>query len=361
MGNGGQWDPLALPLRMGLYVNFTRRALEQIRGGAMGIVGLPVFEYTSGVIEVGKFLTVEGDKAAETAVGKANAGPAKRALARGASEVLIYAVPPGQIPESEEFDYTAIRDSFEAMPFNVFVYPSVVPTSEKEAAVAWTARNRKEGKHFTFVTGGSAEDDQDPTVGNARSILLADEYVVNLINGAIDGSGDELPSEEYAVDVAGLIAGTPINQGITNQNMPISDVNKRLTNAETITALESGSLVITNDGVDKYIERGVTTKYSGGKEGKIRAMRARQAIATDLPATAKKHYLGKLDNEPTGQKLLLAAIMKYLDTLVLNKVLHQDYFLGLDPERKSEGDCVFLIVDAEEVDSMERIFVDFGV
>lgn len=361
MGNGGEFDYLALPLRMGFYINFERRALELVRGGAMGIVGIPIFDYTGGEIESGKFVAVYGEKAAIKAVGKANAGPAIRALARGASEVLLYAVPPAQIPETEEFDYTDIRDKFEAMPFNVFVYPSAVPQSEKEAAVAWTARNRKEGKHFTFVTGGSAEDDQDPTVGNARSKLLADKYVVNLINGAIDGSGNELPSEEYAVDIAGEIAGTPINEAITNQNMPISDVNRRLTNAETIQALEAGSLVLTNDGVDIYIERGVTTMYSGGQDGKIRAMRARQAIATDLPRTAKKHYLGKMDNEPTGQKLLLAAIMKYLDTLVLNKVLHSGYFLGLDPERESTGDCVFLVFDGKEVDSMERIFLDFGV
>lgn len=361
MGNGGQWDPLALPERAGMYINFTERALAQVKGGALGIVGIPIFDYTGGEIESGKFVTVEGEKAAITAVGKANAGPAIRALARGAAQVLLYAVPAAQIPESAEFDFAGIREAFEARPFNVFVYPAAVTPAEQGLTRDWTARNRKEGKHFTYITGGSAEDDQDPTVGNARSILLADDYVINLINGVIDSSGNELPSEEYAADIAGLIAGTPINKGVTFENMPVSDVNRRLTNAETIEALNSGSFVLTNDGRNIKVERAITTKYNGGKSGKIRAMRARQSIATDLPATAKDHYIGKLDNEPTDQKLLLAAIMEYLDTLVLNRVIHQNYYLGLDPERESTGDCVFLVVDAKEVDSMERIFVDFGV
>ncbi|PID16871.1 phage tail sheath protein [Sporosarcina sp. P34] len=359
MANGGQWDPLSLPKRPGFYLNFVERALAQVVGGPRGIVGMPIFNYTDGEIESGKFVTVEGEKEAITAIGKANAGPVLMALARGAAQVLVYAVPM-QIPESD-YDYAGIRHAFESRPFNVFVFPGATTSAEQEATKDWTARNRKDGKHFTYVTGGSAEDDQDPTTGNARSVLLADDYVVNLINGGIDSSGNEIPSEEYAVAIAGLIAGTAINKSITYTNLPLSDVNKRLTNAETITALESGSLVLTNDGRNVKIEQGITTKSTASKAGKIRAMRARQAIATDLPEVAKDHYIGKIDNNPTGQKLLLAAIMQYLETLVLNNVLHEEIFAGLDPERKSEGDCVFLVIDAKEVDSMERIFLTFGV
>ncbi|PIC81030.1 phage tail sheath protein [Sporosarcina sp. P18a] len=360
MANGGQWDPISLPKRPGLYINFVERALAQIVGGPRGVVGMPIFEYTGGEIESGEFMTVEGEKAAILAVVKENASPAIRALARGAAEVLLYAVPAPQIPESD-YDYAGIREAFEARPFNVFVYPGAVTSTEQESTRDWTARNRKDGKHFTYVTGGSAEDDQDPDIGNARSILLADEYVINLINGAIDSSGNELPSEEYAVDIAGLIAGTPINQSITYQNMPIADTNKRLTNAQTIEALNSGSLVLTNDGRNVKIEQGITTKSTASQAGKIRAMRARQAIATDIPAVAKDHYIGKVNNNRTGQQLLIAAIMQYLETLVLNNVLHEGVYAGMDPERESKGDCVFLVIDGKEVDSMERIFLTFGV
>lgn len=358
MANGGQWDPISLPKRPGLYINFVNRALAQIVGGPRGIVGMPIFDYTGGKIESGKFVTVEGEKEAVAAVGKANVAPILMALARGAAQVLIYAVP-AKVLEAD-YDYASIREAYESRPFNVFVFPGAVSEAEQLETVSWTARNRKEGKHFTYVTGGSSEDDQDPTIGNARSVLLADDYVINLINGGIDGSGNEIPSEEYAAAIAGLIAGTPINKSITYTDMPLSDVNKRLTNAQTIEALKSGSLVLTNDGRNVKIEQGITTKSTESQAGKIRIMRARQAIATDIPAVAKDHFIGKIDNNPAGQASLVAAIKQYLETLELNNVL-MNSSVGLDPQRESKGDCVFIVIESTEVDSMERIFLEFGV
>src|SRR5690606_29888760 len=112
MANGGQWDEISLPIRPGLYLNFVEQALAQIVGGPRGVVGLPIFNYVGGAIEAGKFYVVANEKEAQEQVGKVNAGPITRALAGGAAEVLIYAVPPGQIPETVEYDFTAMREAF---------------------------------------------------------------------------------------------------------------------------------------------------------------------------------------------------------------------------------------------------------
>lgn len=360
MANGGQWDEISPPIRPGLYLNFVEQALAQIVGGPRGVVGLPIFNYVGGAIETGKFYVVANEKEAQEQVGKANAGPITRVLAGGAAEVLIYAVPPAQIPEASEHDYTAMRDAFEARPFNVFVYPGEVDSAEQDATVAWTASNRKEGKHFATVFGGTAEEDQDSAVGNARSIRLADAYVINLITGVVLGDGTELTSAEYAPYIAGLIAGTPINKSITYANVPVSDVTKRLRNSEINEALTSGSLVLVHDGRNVKIEQGITTKSDEIARGKIRVMRARQAVATDIPATAKERYIGKIDNNPAGQVSLIAAIKAYLETLETNNVL-MNPVVEPDPERESKGDCVFLSISYTEVDSMERIFLTINV
>ncbi|MET3658526.1 phage tail sheath subtilisin-like domain-containing protein [Sporosarcina psychrophila] len=353
MATGGQWDPISLPIRPGLYLNFVERALAQIAGGPRGVVGLPIFDYSGGELTAGSFYVVATEKEANEQVGKANAAPILRVLSGGAAEVLIYAVP-------EEVDYAAMRDAFEARPFNVFVYPGEVDSVEQDATVAWVARNRKEGKHFSAVFGGSASDDQDPAVGNARSIRLSDEYVVNLITGAVLGDGTELTSAEYASVIAGLIAGTGINKSITYVALPIADVTKRLRNSEINTALTSGSLVLVHDGRSVKVEQGITTKSDATARGKIRIMRARQAVATDIPATAKDRYIGKIDNNPAGQVSLIAAIKAYLETLEVNNVLMEPE-VTLDPQRESKGDCVFLSVSYIEVDSMERIFLTINV
>lgn len=353
MANGGQWDPISLPIRPGLYLNFVERALAQIAGGPRGVVGLPIFNYTGGELTAGNFYVVATEKEANEQVGAANAAPILRVLSGGAAEVLVYAVP-------EVVDYAAMRDAFEARPFNVFVYPGEVEAGEQDATVAWVARNRKEGKHFSAVFGGTSVEDQDPTVGNARSIRLADEYVVNLITGAVLGNGTELTSAEYASVIAGLIAGTGINKSITYAALPISDVTKRLRNNEINTALTSGSLVLVHDGRNVKVEQGVTTKSDATARGKIRIMRARQAVATDIPATAKDRYIGKIDNNPAGQAALISAIKAYLETLEVNNVLMAPQVTP-DPQRESKGDCVFLSVSYIEVDSMERIFLTINV
>lgn len=357
MANGGQWDPISLPVRPGLYLNFVEAALAAIAGGPRGIVGIPLFDYTGGTAESGKFYTVEEEADAIELFGSTNAKQVLRILSGGAAEVLVYAVPTNADATAQ---YVDIRDKFEARAFNVFVYPTTVDPLEQDATVAWTKRNREEGKHFTFVLGGTAEEDADPEVGNARSVRCKDDYVVNLITGVIDSAGNEIASGDYAPYIAGLIAGTAINKSITYTELPVADVNKYLKNSEINTALTSGSLVFVNDGKKIKIEQGITTNSDATKRGKIRIMRARQAVATDIPATARDRYIGKIDNNPAGQAALISAIKQYLETLELNNVLMAPV-VTLDPKRPSVGDSVFLALSYVEVDSMERIFLTINV
>lgn len=356
MANGGQWDPISLPVRPGLYLNFVEAALAAITGGPRGVVALPLFNYTGGTAKSGEFYTIEGEADAVALFGSANAKPVLNVLQGGAAEVLVYAVPTGEA----EVQYVDIREQYEARPFNVFVYPQNVSPDEQDATKAWVERNREEGKHFAWVLGGTSVEDADPTVGNARSVRLKDEYVANLIVGGITGAGDEIESAVYATYIAGLIAGTAINKSITYADLPLADVNKRLKNSEIVTALTSGSLVLVNDGKTVKVEQGVTTDSDTTKRGKIRIMRARQAVATDIPETAKNRYIGKVDNNPAGQVALISAIKAYLQTLETNNVLMEPT-VKLDPQRESKGDSVFLAISYVEVDSMERIFLTINV
>lgn len=366
MASGGTWDPISLPVRPGLYLNFVEAALAAIAGGPRGIVGIPIYEYTGGTAEAGKFYTIEEEADAVELFGANNAKQVLRILQGGAAEVLAFAVPDLQTydgvdeAEKEIAQYIDIRDQFEARLFNVFVYPSAIPPLEQDATVAWTDRNREEGKHFLFVLGGTADEDKDSTVGNARSVRCKHDYVVNLINGVVDSAGNEIASGDYAPFIAGLIAGTAINKSITYAELPVADVNKHLKNSEIIEALTSGSLVLVNDGKKIKIEQGVVTASDSTKRGKIRIMRARQAVATDIPTTARDRYIGKIDNNPAGQATLIAAIKAYLETLELNNVIMEPEVV-LDPNRPSVGDCVFLAVAYTEVDSMERIFLTINV
>jgi len=359
MGNGGQWSASGLPVRPGLYINFRDAALAAIAGGGTGTVAMPIFTYTGGTATAGKFYTVESVSDGIALVGSANATPITRVLEGGAKEVLVYAVPAkGEGTETDQ--YANMRDAFSVQDFNVFVYPTVVIDAEQTATKAWVANNRTEGKHFLYVAGGDTEDDADIELGNARSVLLKDEYIVNLVTGVVLADGTELQSADYAPYIAGLIAGTPINKSITYAELPVADVTLRLKNSQVEDALTSGSLVIIKDGNKVRIEQGITTDSDESARGKIRKTRAKQKVATDIPAAARDNYIGKIDNNPAGQASLIAAIKAYLETLENDNVIMEPE-VALDGLRPSVGDSVFLSVEYTEVDSMERIFLTITV
>lgn len=347
---GGTWDPISLPVRPGLYINFVEAAAAQIKGGARGTVGLPLFQYGSAAHS--KFYTVEKESEAIELFGTNNVNAISLILQGGAKEVLVYTVPIG---EGGAVNYTLLRDAFSTRSFNVFVFPEEISEDEQEATQVWCKQNREdEGKHFITVFGGSLEDDLDPAVGNNRTTQLADDYTVNLITG-VEINDVSYSSAQYAPYIAGLIAGTGINKSITYSPVRATDVVKRLKNSEITTALQKGSLVLVHDGEKVKVEQGLVTSKK-----KIRAMRARQAISTDIPRAATEAYIGKLDNNADGQAALISAVKAYLERLELNNVL-TDIVVTLDPERKSEGDTVFLLIGFTEIDSMERIFLTIKV
>jgi hypothetical protein len=351
-----QWDPNNEPVRPGIYTNFKNAAAAQTIGGAQGTVAIPLKSYAN-TATAKTFYTVENEQQAIDLFGEANIQSIKFALQGGAKEVLVYTLPTiDGTTVTESAAYTEAREAFEARPFNVFVFDGEVSDTELTDTRAWVQQNRDEGKHFMLVVGGNATDDADPTLGNQRSTTLSDEYVVNLISG-VEINGTAYSSAEFAPYIAGLIAGTPINQAITYVPVPVDDVTKRLRNSEIDTALEAGSLVLVNDGEKVKVEQGITTS-----KDKIRKIRARQAITTDISKMAQDYYIGRLDNKPAGQATLISAIKAYLETLENQNVLMlEGNPVRLDPNYPPNGDKVYLAIAYTEVDSMERIFLTVTV
>lgn len=348
----GSFDLTNLPKLPGLYANIVEAAANAIQSGERGVVALPLMTH-SGTATAKQFYTVAADtlKDAEALFGAANIESIEFILRGGAREVLVYTMPSAPV----ESDYDDMRLAFDAKDFNLFVFDGEETALEQDNTLSWMQMNRTEGKHFMVVFGGSSADDADPSVGNARSVRLADEYAVNLITGVVI-NGEEYSSGEFAPYIAGLIAGTAINRAITYTPMQfVGDVNRRLRKSEQKTAIENGSLVLIHDGEKVKVLQGLTTDNS-----KIRTQRARQAILEDLERTATDRYIGKLNNNEAGQVTIMNAVMAYLTELGNQNVLVEPT-VELDPNNASSGDALFLRIAFTEVDSVERIFVTINV
>ncbi|WP_128895034.1 phage tail sheath subtilisin-like domain-containing protein [Longirhabdus pacifica] len=366
---GGTWDPTALKVRPGLYINFEEAAAAQISGGARGTVAMNLFSYAVGDDKAanGKVYTIETlqqandlfvKKTDTTTVGDITS--IEMALQAGAKKVLVYT---GAVGDSG--DVSAIVNALEGYDFNVFVFDgkdSKVNDVARYKTAFWIENNMDAGKHFMGVFGrdddtlaiGESTVDSD---GNSISYQLPNynngKYIVQLVNGVVNND-IQYNSQVYAPYIAGLIATTPINKSITYQQVPGYTVNQRFSNAAMEDFLNAGALVMVHDGNKVKVEQGITMT-----KDKIRAIRARQAVSTDISNTAKDSYIGKLDNSEDGQKALVAAIKAYLERLETASVL-TDIVVTLDAE-KSINDQVFVNISYRELDSMERIFITIDV
>jgi len=343
---GGTWDVTSLPVRPGLYLNFKEAAAAQIVGGARGIVAIPLTSFAEGTAEAKAFYTVGNETEAAKLFGADHIQSIKLALQGGAKEVLVYTLP----ESAEAADYADMRAAFDTRPFNVFAYDGEFSEIEQTALKAWIAANREEGKHFMAVIGGTSAADTDPAQGNARSIAHNDMYIVNLISG-VSIQGTAYSSAQFAPYVAGMIAGTAINRSITYAPIAADDVTKRLTSSQVKDALLAGSLVLVHDGEKVKVEQGLTSS-----KHKIRGIRTRQAVSTDIARTANDTYIGKIDNSKDGQAALISAVKAYLESLEAYNTL-SDVSVILDPQHPSTGDSVYLQISYREIDSMERIFL----
>ncbi|WP_028553149.1 phage tail sheath subtilisin-like domain-containing protein [Paenibacillus sp. UNC451MF] len=343
---GGSWDITSLPVRPGLYINFKEAATAQISGGARGIVAIPLTSFKEGTAVAKTFYTVSNETEALKLFGTDHIQSIRFALQGGAKYILVYTLP----DSATAADYAEMRTAFDTRPFNVFVFDGEYSSEEQAALKAWVAANRDEGKHFMAVIGGNAATDADSVQGNSRSTLNSDMYIVNLING-VSINGTNYTSSQFAPFIAGLIAGSTINRSITYAPVSVNDVTKRMTNSQIKDALQAGSLVLTHDGEKVKIEQGLTTS-----KHKIRAIRTRQAVSTDITKTANDSYIGKIDNNEDGQAALISAVKAYLETLAASNAIAEVDVI-LDPQHASKGDSVYLSISYREVDSMERIFL----
>ncbi|MDP5275705.1 phage tail sheath subtilisin-like domain-containing protein [Chengkuizengella axinellae] len=341
--SGGTWNPISLPNQPGLYLNFVESAVAQIQGGSRGTVAIPLLSY-SGSAEAGKVYSIEKESEAIQLFDTEGVQSIQLALQGGAKEVLVYTMP----ESPQEADYATMRDVLDTYPFNVFVFDGEADATQQTNIQTWVENNRGDGKHFLAVLGRN--DDSDAPVTRQ----YGDDYIIHLING-VSKEEKEFTSAQFAPYIAGHIAGTAINKSITYSQVFVDDVNVRYKNSDVKTALDNGGLVLVHDGDKVKIEQGITS--SGIK---IRAIGARQAVATDIAKTAADSYIGKLDNNEDGQKALISAIKAYLETLENANVL-TDIFVELDPDRASVGDSVFLRISYRELDSMERIFLNINI
>lgn len=251
-------------------------------------------------------------------------------------------------------DFSAALTAFEAYPFNVLGVP-LDDTTSKQLAVAYVKRQREdEGKKIQAVLINQANADY--------------EGIISLRNGVITADGVQVPPTSLVWEIAAMQAAANVNESLTYRAIPNAvDAFPRLTNSETIKALQNGELVITALNNTAVVEQDINTLKSFNENrskafSKNRVMRVLDTIGNDVKRIFDSFYIGKVSNNADGRALLEAEVVSYLQSLqAINAIQNFDTQTDISVIQGNDVDSVVVELSVQPVDSMEKIYMTVEV
>lgn len=166
---------------------------------------------------------------------------------------------------------------------------------------------------------------------------------------------------------AGLIASTPSNQGITHTVIKgATDLCESLTYSQYEEAITSGMLMVSmsSDGSIWY-DTGITTLVNASgpilDEGwkKIRRVKVRFEMIDRLDRSLAPK-VGKVSADSDGVADIIQTGQRVLDAMANNEgKLHPGATFIEDPANPYSGDSAWFIIQADDIDSLEKIYLQY--
>ena len=199
-----------------------------------------------------------------------------------------------------------------------------------------------------------------------HSKAFNDYKVVYLGNGWKNAAGEAVEGAMAICYTAGVIASTPSNQGITHKVIDgATDMLTSLTFAQYESAIDNGMLLVSMspDGAIWY-DSGINALTNGEDEEldigwkKIRRVKVRFEIKDRLDrALAPK--VGRVTCDTDGVADIIQAGQRVLDTMVAEGKLMPGASFVEDSENPHEGDSAWFIIAADDLDSLEKIYLQY--
>lgn len=267
----------------------------------------------------------------------------------------------GENPTVAAADYSTGFNVLETMEWNTI---SVDTDDNAVHALLATFMDRvyKTGKFAMCVVG-------DPvTVSFANRLAKARSYNDALVayfgSGWVDSMGNKKTGHAAVNYVAGVIASTSSDKAITHMVIKgATDVIERLTNEQYIEAINSGCLMLSMSPEKQvWFDSGVNTLLSPNAdqdEGwkKIKRVAVRNELMMRLDKSIAKK-VGRVINDADGQADVIQVGQNVLNEMVNEggKILPGATFY-LSSENPPQGDSAWFVVDADDADTMEKIYL----
>ena len=312
------------------------------------------------------------DATAEGANLVAAAKDSKYVIVTGsAATVAIMAVASGALeggenPTVTNEDYSKAFAAFEPYYYNTIALDVDDPNMTLSLMLqAYLANAYKLGKLGIAVVGDKATVDFETRIAHAKA--FNDCKVVYLGGGWMSGTEDKDGALAICY-TAGVIAATPSNQGIVHTviNGATELCGEPLTYAQYEDAITSGMLLPSrsNDGgiwFDSGINTLITldegTQDLGWK--KIRRVKVRFEMIDRLDRTLAPK-VGKISAGSDGISDIIQAGQRVLDTMSGSEgKLQRGAMFMEDKTNPATGDSAWFIIQADDIDSLEKIYLQY--
>lgn len=194
------------------------------------------------------------------------------------------------------------------------------------------------------------------------------EGVISVKNGVLLSDGTTLTAAQATVWTAAATAGAQVNQSLTYQAYDDAvDANPRYTNSQIEAALRAGEFVFVQSGGRVIVEQDINslTTYSDEKAkhfAKNRVLRVLDGFANDIKRIFETLAIGQVDNNEDGRNILRARIITYMNSLqAINAIQSFDSQTDVRVMAGTESDSVYVEVDVQPVDSVEKIYMKVQV
>lgn len=200
----------------------------------------------------------------------------------------------------------------------------------------------------------------------AHATAFNDAKVVYLGGGYKTGSEDK-DGVMAICYTAGVIASTPSNQGITHAVVTgATDLCESLTYAQYEQAIESGMLMLSvspdgtiwyDSGINTLITPDESTQDAGWK--KIRRAKVRFELIDRLDRVLSPK-VGRVSADSDGIADIVQTGQRVLDAMANNEgKLMPGAIFAEDPANPYNGDSAWFIIQADDVDSLEKIYLQY--
>lgn len=309
--------------------------------------------------------TAGADEAAAIAAafaGSAYVDVVKTAVGNGVlATVTQTALATGTEPTTTGSALTTALGILELEEFNVLAV-DVEDSTSLATIDAWIATARNNGRRIMAVVGEPVSVAIATRRTNAAA--LNNEAVVYVGNGFVTADGT-FDGFEAAARVAGMIASAPVTGSLTHAVVDgATELVGGMTSLEVEQAIGSGVLVFTRNAARQVqIEYGITTLVTPGPEQdagwkKIRRVRTRDELISQIVADSDP-LIGRVNNDSTGRALLQAKMQGAVNRLIAQGALVSGSVV-VDPANAPAGDSAWFVVEVDDNDSVEKLYVTFG-